>query len=178
MQSSLGLTLLLDGALKGTLVLLAATALVVVLRHASAASRHMIWQFAVIAVLSLPILKIVSPFKLAVLPQWRSPIVSAEGPTATPTKPAEPRSDANVATRSSTSASSEVTTSRLETTTNVAPANRTSWTLVALKWTAFVWLAVAAALLLRLLLGFVSLVHCHQCASLADVSSRSSKSER
>ena len=84
MQSSLGLTLLLDAALKGTLVLLAATALVVLLRQASAASRHLIWQFAVIAMLGLPILKVVSPFKLAVLPQWRSPIVRAEAPAMEP----------------------------------------------------------------------------------------------
>jgi hypothetical protein len=77
MQTS-GLTLLVDAALKGTAVLLSATALVVLLRRGSAASRHLIWQFAVFAVLCLPVIKVISPWQLAVLPQWRSPIVRAD----------------------------------------------------------------------------------------------------
>ena len=78
MQTFSGFALLVDAALKGTLVLLAATFLVILLRRGSAASRHLVWQFAVIAVLGLPVIKVVSPLRLPVLPEWRSPIVRPE----------------------------------------------------------------------------------------------------
>ena len=54
-MESFTFALLVDAALKGTLVLLAATGLVLILRRGSAARRHLVWQMAVLAVLCLPL---------------------------------------------------------------------------------------------------------------------------
>src|SRR5688572_16416969 len=80
-MDTLSFGLLVDAALKGTLVLLAAGALTVILRHGSAARRHLVWQMAVLAILGLPLIKAFSPMQLAILPEMRSPIVTT-APTA------------------------------------------------------------------------------------------------
>ncbi|HEY0670879.1 MAG TPA: HEAT repeat domain-containing protein [Longimicrobiales bacterium] len=153
-----GLSLLLDAALKGTIVLLAASSLVLVMRRGSAASRHLIWQLALIAVLALPVIKLISPFRLPVLPAFRSPI-------ATPIAPAQPlgnmptaqqpASEGN-ATSSATSTSSESAgpAFRASTENQTNPATRPLIVRV-LFWTALMWMAIAAVLLLRLAVGFV-----------------------
>jgi beta-lactamase regulating signal transducer with metallopeptidase domain len=64
------LQLLLDVALKGVVILLAAGALVVICRRASAAARHLLWSVAVACLLLLPI------FELG-LPNWRLPVFPA-----------------------------------------------------------------------------------------------------
>ncbi|MBM4087106.1 MAG: M56 family metallopeptidase, partial [Planctomycetes bacterium] len=62
------LTILVDAVVKGSLVLLAAAALTLLLRHASAAFRHLVWFLALASLLVLPILS-------AALPAWRVPIL-------------------------------------------------------------------------------------------------------
>src|SRR5688572_31489526 len=144
-MDTLSFGLLVDAALKGTLVLLAAGALTVILRRGSAARRHLVWQMAVLAILGLPLIKAFSPMQLAILPELRSPIVSA-APTVTPT--AAP----SVATPSSSRVeeSSAATTS-----TRATPAVAAPFLVRALKWFGYAWLLVAAVLLMRLALGFV-----------------------
>src|SRR5918996_1052435 len=139
MESFSGFALLVDAALKGTIVLLAATALVILLRRGSAASRHLVWQFAVIAMLGLPVIKVVSPWRLPVLPQWRSPIVQAELASPTPTVTATPTTTAadpivqrNSEPRERNSVQSVATLSNEST----SPVSQTPWTLRVLKWIA------------------------------------------
>jgi beta-lactamase regulating signal transducer with metallopeptidase domain len=56
--------LLLDSAVKGTALLLLAAVAAVILRRDSAATRHLVWLLAMVAMLTVPVLS-------AVLPQWR-----------------------------------------------------------------------------------------------------------
>lgn len=149
-----GLSLLLDAALKGTLVLLAASVLVISMRRGSAATRHLVWQLALLAVLSLPLLKLVTPLHFAVLPDFRSPIVTPAARQAEVVGPVveknEIKTEDQVAASPSTSAALDITSSS----TTVA-ANRPSMALRVLFWSALIWMVVAAVLLLRLAFGFV-----------------------
>src|SRR5438067_10905123 len=56
--------LLIDSALKGTALLLLAAGLAMILRRDSAATRHLVWLLAIVALLLVPVLS-------AMLPQWR-----------------------------------------------------------------------------------------------------------
>src|SRR5882757_7014252 len=56
--------LLVDSAAKGTALLVLAAALALILRRDSAATRHLVWLLAVVAMLVVPVLS-------ALLPQWR-----------------------------------------------------------------------------------------------------------
>src|SRR5688500_10861985 len=56
--------LLVDWAVKGTALLLLAAVAVVMLRRDSAATRHLGWLLAIVALLFVPVLS-------ALLPQWR-----------------------------------------------------------------------------------------------------------
>jgi HEAT repeat protein/beta-lactamase regulating signal transducer with metallopeptidase domain len=154
------LTLLFDAALKGTIVLLAASMLVVMMRRGSAATRHLVWQLALLAVLALPLVKAVSPFQLAILPTFRSPI---ETPAPAFEKASEPaasteqkmiKTDEEDATSNSASIS---TTSNIPAVTTPATTGSPSLPLFVrvLSWLAFAWLAVAAVLLMRLAFGFL-----------------------
>jgi beta-lactamase regulating signal transducer with metallopeptidase domain len=66
---------LLDAALKSTAVLGAAALMTMMLRRASAASRHLVWTVALIAALVLPVLSFA-------LPRWQAPIVTIHAPLA------------------------------------------------------------------------------------------------
>ena len=68
----IGLTMLLDGAIKGTIVLALAGLLSLLLRPASAAARHLLWCVALSAVVALPLLSAAVPGR-----QW--PILPPEG---------------------------------------------------------------------------------------------------
>src|SRR5437764_167221 len=59
---------LIDVAIKGTIILVVARMLLPALRHASAAIRHLIWSGTVCGLLALPILAVT-------LPEWRVPIL-------------------------------------------------------------------------------------------------------
>jgi HEAT repeat protein/beta-lactamase regulating signal transducer with metallopeptidase domain len=155
-MTEIGFPLLVDAAVKGTLVLLAATGLALLLRRGSAASRHLIWQMAVLAVLMLPLIKAVSPFTIPVLPELRSPIAAA--PAAV-----EPNTSLNSVSAPSAPASnsnSNVVQPNVEARFGVeqnagAQPSVAPFALRALTWIAFAWIVVAAALLMRLALGFV-----------------------
>lgn len=56
--------LLVDSAVKGTALLILAIVAVLMLRRDSAATRHLVWLLAMVAMLGLPVLS-------ALLPQWR-----------------------------------------------------------------------------------------------------------
>src|SRR5437764_8724965 len=55
---------LVDSAVKGTALLVLAAIAAMILRRASAATRHLVWLLAIVAVLVVPVLS-------AMLPQWR-----------------------------------------------------------------------------------------------------------
>ncbi len=56
--------LLVDSAIKGTVLLVLATVVTLFLRRDSAATRHLVWLLAIVAMLMVPVLS-------AILPQWR-----------------------------------------------------------------------------------------------------------
>lgn len=70
------LTLLSEVAIKGTFFLSTAMALVLVLRGASAASRHLVWTLALGATLALPVVSLT-------LPAWKVAVFSSSEPVAT-----------------------------------------------------------------------------------------------
>jgi HEAT repeat protein/beta-lactamase regulating signal transducer with metallopeptidase domain len=149
-MTDFGFPLLFDAAVKGTLVLLAATGLALVLRRGSAASRHLIWQMAVLAVLLLPLVKTFSPLRFAVLPELRSPIAAAPAPVSIRDAASTPTTPAVVQTNGQASQAETRSAARTD-----AQSSGPSLPLRALTWLAIVWLVVAAVLLLRLALGFV-----------------------
>lgn len=64
-----GLQLLLDLAMKSLIVMLAAWALIKMLRQASAAARHWVWSAAISSLLALPVLSLLLPnWQLGLLP--------------------------------------------------------------------------------------------------------------
>src|SRR5207302_8268329 len=56
--------LLVDSAVKGTALLVLAASAALMLRRDSAATRHLVWLLAMVALLVVPVLS-------ALLPQWR-----------------------------------------------------------------------------------------------------------
>jgi len=64
--------LLIDAAVKATVLLGAAALTTLALRRASAASRHLVWTIALLAALALPALTLA-------LPRWQLPIVTSKG---------------------------------------------------------------------------------------------------
>ena len=97
----------LDAAVKGTVVLLLACAVCLLLRRNSAATRHLVWATAIALLLALPLLSGVLP-QWRVLPNWpwanqdvtlssRSapePVAEARPATATPRSWHSPEDDA------------------------------------------------------------------------------------
>jgi beta-lactamase regulating signal transducer with metallopeptidase domain len=75
------LQLLLDVSLKATLLLAVAGLLSVALRGASASMRHLFWSAVVVSVLALPLLALA-------LPNWRVPVFTSPGLSATFAQPA------------------------------------------------------------------------------------------
>lgn len=63
--------LLVDSAVKGTALLMAATALVIILRRDSAAIRHLAWLLTMVALAAVPVLSAMLP-AWRVLPEWAS----------------------------------------------------------------------------------------------------------
>ena len=62
--SSASSPLLVDSAVKGTAILVVAAVAAMILRRDSAATRHLVWLLAIVALLVVPVLS-------AMLPQWR-----------------------------------------------------------------------------------------------------------
>ena len=96
--SVLWLSLLLDAAIKGAVLIGLAAGLGLVLRRASASARHLVWLLAICGLLCLPMLSAVLPaWRLPILPQGTTPLVAAPAepapaPVAAPSaRPADPR---------------------------------------------------------------------------------------
>lgn len=67
--SGLSSLLLIDSAIKGAILLLFAAGVVLLLRRDSAATRHMVWLVAIVAMLAVPLLSALLP-EWRVLPEW------------------------------------------------------------------------------------------------------------
>lgn len=71
--------MLLDVTLKGALILVATALLVVTLRRAAAATRHLVWTLAVISLLALPVLSMALPgWQLPLLPELMTAQASSD----------------------------------------------------------------------------------------------------
>src|SRR3954469_14636366 len=83
-----GLLLLADSAVKGTALLALAAVAAAALRRDSAATRHLVWLVAVVALLVVPALSAVLP-RWRVLPGWAAvspePATVRRNPVAAPT---------------------------------------------------------------------------------------------
>src|SRR5437867_3852927 len=81
---------LVDSAIKGTVLLMLAAIAAIILRRDSAATRHLVWLLALVAMLAVPVLSAMLP-EWRVLPEWASiPPATAVAATSPPaiTKPA------------------------------------------------------------------------------------------
>ncbi len=160
--AGISLNVLLDVALKGTVVLAMASLLVFMLRRSSAASRHLVWQLALIAVLALPLLKVVSPVRLPVLPALRSPIAEPVQQREEP-QPLVTNTEAEQAQKTEESTTSpDISALVFAPATSSPPATEVTPTqtktpvlMRVLFWSAVMWAVVAAVLLVRLLAGFL-----------------------
>ena len=63
--------LLVDSAVKGTVLLVLAAVAALMLRRDSAATRHLVWLLAMVAILVVPVLSVMLP-QWRVLPAWAS----------------------------------------------------------------------------------------------------------
>ena len=118
-----GLAFLAEMAIKGTFVLIAALAVSIALRRASAAARHFVWTAALSALLALPLLSLA-------LPVWRVLPQSATIVTA-PASPANDSAGVAVLPRRAPSNRASARLSPAE--AAPAPATWPAWTL--LVWT-------------------------------------------
>jgi beta-lactamase regulating signal transducer with metallopeptidase domain len=88
-------SLLLDWAIKGVAVVLAAAIVVIAMRRASAAMRHLVWTAGMVCLLLLPLISLVAP-KWEALPDWRRSELSNSGSVrASATKGMIPGSDSD-----------------------------------------------------------------------------------
>src|SRR5713101_2498448 len=75
--------LLVDSAVKGTALLVLAAIAALILRRDSAATRHLVWLLAMVAMLGVPVLSAMLP-QWRVLPEWAGispkPVVADFGP--------------------------------------------------------------------------------------------------
>src|SRR5215831_5146732 len=76
---------LLDSAVKGAAILAAAACAAIILRRDSAATRHLVWLLAIVALLAAPLLSAVLP-QWRVLPEWTAitPVTISTPTDATP----------------------------------------------------------------------------------------------
>ena len=147
---------------KVTLVLLAAFGITALLRGASASARHAVWSAALVGVIAVPALTMLLPWRMDVLPSgWGSAAPGAAAisaadeladtpmPTPTPTTwnddVATDDGQASPEAVGSVGKSTEAGSSGL-----LSGLTRDPWRLAL-----FAWLAVAAAILLRIFVGMV-----------------------
>jgi HEAT repeat protein/beta-lactamase regulating signal transducer with metallopeptidase domain len=142
---------MIDTLIKATVLLTLVAVATHLLRRSSAALRHLLWTFAIVGLIALPVLANVVPFKLPILPaavgsqqtvQRDSPGSGAAAARANVGKPAE---------RRSASPSPSVAPSAQP------DAGSDSWTQRPIDWTRVllsVWLAVLIGMLARFAFGF------------------------
>jgi beta-lactamase regulating signal transducer with metallopeptidase domain len=152
LQTSVDWLPLIDGAIKATLLLAIAAVTTTLLRHASAAARHLVWTSSLIGALLLPLASMA-------IPQWQVPLITLS-------QPASSRASRGPAGSAATSAAAEMRARLGQSTRTTAPALRSSdggasrWSGNG-SWTALflgLWIAGALAILARLAAG-VAAVH-------------------
>ena len=84
------LPFVVETGLKATAILGLAMAASVILRRASAASRHLVWQYAVIAVLALTLASLLITPRWAVMPRLWPTAVTTQLPPQSRAEPASP----------------------------------------------------------------------------------------
>jgi beta-lactamase regulating signal transducer with metallopeptidase domain len=157
------LGLLLDGALKGMLLVAAAAIAAYALRNRSAAARHAAWTAAVVGHLALPAIALLAPaWRLPFLPtppwltasaQAVAPPLSTQSTTPAPTvTPAQSGGPSAVPTSPTTSAQEQSSTS--SPTVETAPSAR-PFRIGGLSLLAALWITGSILVLLRLALGTV-----------------------
>jgi len=153
--SGMLIPILSDSAVKGSVILLLATVAVLMLRHLSAATRHLVWLLAFVVLLVLPMLSAVLP-KWPVLPQWKS--AQATGYVASAGKMQNfPRAEGDAASQNPPLAGlrGPVGSADVTSTPNGASKSNDILALAAVKswrrWVTLVWAAGATVLLIRLL---------------------------
>lgn len=131
------ITFLVDNTVKATLVLIAAYALSLALRRASAAARHLIWTSAVLSLLALPLLSLV-------LPAWKVHIVpepQIQAPRAVRVKDFSPPQTSSIEVKAAPAPA------------KLRPARPASRHRSQLAWPLWVWALGLVAVLVRLLIG-------------------------
>ena len=127
-------------------------------RRSPASLRHLLWAFAIVGALSIPILSRVAPFEIAVLPMSASP-----SPSSSLTTPSERRSEQSIDNAAPSTPTVDSRGDRLlphepaSTSASTPAPAPTSW-LAGLPWMTLVatlWAIGAAVLLARLLIGVV-----------------------
>jgi beta-lactamase regulating signal transducer with metallopeptidase domain len=150
------MTLLLDAALKGSILIIAAAAIAYLLRGKSAAARHAAWTAAVIGHLAIPAFAFVLPqWRLALLskPAWMDTRVADVAPSAftvdqsTP-EPIAKKVDAPAVTPAPVA---PPTTSTTSTSSTKPPASSRTWS--SLSVVAVLWILGTAIVLMRLAIG-------------------------
>jgi HEAT repeat protein/beta-lactamase regulating signal transducer with metallopeptidase domain len=157
------LEILLSTSLKGVLILIIAAALSFALRKASAASRHLVWSLAIASLLALPVLSFG-------LPSWQVPVLpfefsagQSEIAAITPAmnrsqmQPPEPVAVVNHQSplRERKPATSQVRWPMMSVSSEQAStvkAESFGWTM----WALIIWLAGAALIFARLIVGIAS----------------------
>jgi len=129
--------------IKATVLLALVSIAAHLLRRRSAALRHLLWTLAIAGIVALPVLSALSPFKLHLLTQSASGVISDR--TATPSPSANPIPDA----KSDESAAPNVVASDPSSGTTPGVARRIGWPTILLT----VWLAGALVLLARFAMG-------------------------
>ena len=143
------MTLLLDTALKGSILILAAALVAYFLRGKSAAARHAAWTAAVIGHLAIPAFALV-------LPHWKLPLLSAPAWMATRVSDIAPVTRTiDEATPVTQPASPAPVSGKVE---SPAPTPSSTNTAATRKWSslsvvAVLWIAGATMVLLRLAVG-------------------------
>jgi beta-lactamase regulating signal transducer with metallopeptidase domain len=143
------MTLLLDTALKGSILILAAALVAYFLRGKSAAARHAAWTAAVIGHLAIPAFALV-------LPHWKLPLLSAPAWMATRVSDIAPVTRTiDEATPVTQPASPAPVSGKVE---SPAPTASSTNTAATIKWSslsvvAVLWIAGATMVLLRLAVG-------------------------
>jgi HEAT repeat protein/beta-lactamase regulating signal transducer with metallopeptidase domain len=157
-------SLLVSSILKSTLVLIVAFGVTALMRHASAAARHAVWSAALVGVIAVPLVSNAIPWQVGVLPSgWGSAVVEEEtlsSPadwTSTPQtlvpSTAEAELDGGPAGSAPISGGIQPGPETFEPGPPadgglISVVTRDPW-----RFALFVWLAVAALILARILIG-------------------------
>lgn len=159
------LNVLIDVSIKGAVILILAGAIVFALRRASAATRHMIWNLALAALLALPFLSFMLPalpvpVLTGLIPVTRIDTgseteVSAPqiDPSATKQNRIAPRAEAERIPATVTSTPVEPLTETATVSALTAPLDSSSRWIV---WALGIWIAGALIVFARLLAGAIS----------------------